>query len=172
MKWITGNFERNQVSHIGTESVWITDSHGLNFPVLPQLKTMLRKGMAMVMAKTAMSSVGDLSLIFQFLRDSFNAANAVILGQLVEQCLTGHGLETCLSLRCQQNSIYLGSNKTLTPLEVELLNRAQTRGSLVEHGKRLITQRGSTVLLVKNFPIENPDLWDSHPYYDRENGPL
>ncbi len=109
-------------------------------------------------AMTAMSSSGELSVILEFLRNSFQSRDINQLGQLLADSFAEFDIHCSFQFRLLDQIHHHSTAGHVSPLEQELLGRiAQMPERISEHGKRLFLNHNHVSLLVKNMPEQDPE---------------
>ncbi|MBE1298392.1 MAG: response regulator [Alteromonadaceae bacterium] len=114
--------------------------------------------MASKVAMTAMSSSGELSVILEFLRNSFKSKSQQELAALMRNSLLGFEMQCSFNFQILGENYYYGTSGDVSPLERELLGRISTMEERIsDHGKRLFINNDYVSLLIKNMPVEDPE---------------
>lgn len=108
------------------------------------------------LAMEAMTSMGELGTIINFLKSSFGAANIDALASLIISFLSRFELNICLQLRTEFNQKNYATQSYLTPIEEELLNRtAKMSSRFAEKSCRMFINYEHASLIVKNMPTDD-----------------
>lgn len=114
--------------------------------------------MASKVAMTAMSSSGELSVILEFLRNSFRSKTVQELGGLIINSLEGFDIQASFEIRIAEQRYHFSTSGEASPLEKELLSRiANMTERMAEHGQRLFLNNGQVSLLIKNLPKDDDE---------------
>lgn len=114
--------------------------------------------MASKVAMTAMSSSGELSVILDFLRNSFKSKSVEELAKLLQNSLAGFETQASFEIRIGDQKHHFATMGEVSPLEVELLGRiGQMTERMAEHGQRLFLNNGQISLLIKNLPKDDDE---------------
>lgn len=114
--------------------------------------------MASKVAMTAMSSSGELSVVLDFLRNSFRSKTVEELAALINEGLGGFDIQASFEIRIANQSYHYSTSGEPSPLEKELLARiAIMKERIAEHGQRLFLNNGQVSLLIKNMPIDDEE---------------
>lgn len=108
--------------------------------------------MASKVAMMAMSSSGELSVILEFLRNSFKSKSVDELAVLITNSLIGFEIQASYEIRIAEQKYHFSTSGDVPPIEKELLNRiANMAERMVEKGQRLFLNHGQISLLIKNL---------------------
>lgn len=108
------------------------------------------------LAMEAMTSMGELGTIINFLKSSFGAANIDTLASLIISFLSRFELNICLQLRTEFNQKNYATQSYITPIEEELLNRtAKMSSRFAERSSRMFINYEHASLIVKNMPTDD-----------------
>ncbi|RDH82210.1 MAG: response regulator [endosymbiont of Escarpia spicata] len=110
---------------------------------------------AMQTAMTAISNVGEMGVVINFLRGSFLADNSETLARQIVEATANYGLENSVQISSSEKPVYASSNKSIPPLEQELLSRLSGERRIMESGSRLILSFGVVSQLIKNMPDDD-----------------
>lgn len=109
-------------------------------------------------AMTAMSSSGELSVILEFLRNSFKSKSVDELAVLISNSLVGFDIQASFEVRISEQKYYYSTAGDVPPIEKELLSRiGNMKERIVEKGQRLFLNNGQISLLIKNLPKEDDE---------------
>lgn len=114
-------------------------------------------GFAQRTAFTALSSMGELGIVIEFLRRSFGCAGRPELARAMIDALGQYGLEGAVQIRLGGDALTLSNEGVDLPLETAVLNHVRHQGRIFEFGKRGVYNFGGVTLLVKNMPIEDAE---------------
>lgn len=105
---------------------------------------------------TAITSMGDLGGVINFLRNSFKATESEELADLLLEAITNYELSGCVQLRSEYATKNFTNNNDVTPLETELLTRiSQMNERFIDNGKRMFINYPKVSVLIKNMPIDD-----------------
>jgi CheY-like chemotaxis protein len=108
------------------------------------------------LAMEAMTSMGELGTVINFLKSSFRAANLDALANLLISFLGRFDLNVCIQLRTEFNQKNYATQSPLTPIEEELLSRtAKMSTRFAERGSRMFINYEHASLIVKNMPTDD-----------------
>ncbi len=105
---------------------------------------------------TAITSMGDLGGVINFLRSSFKVSESEDLASLLLDAITNYELSGCVQLRSEYAIKNFTNNNDVSPLETELLTRiAHMNERFVENGKRMFINFPKVSVLIKNMPTQD-----------------
>lgn len=105
---------------------------------------------------TAITSMGDLGGVINFLRTSFKVNTSDELATLLLNELQNHQLSGCVQLRSEYAFKNFTNQNDVSPLESELLTRiAAMNDRFIENGKRMFINYPKVSVLIKNMPIDD-----------------
>lgn len=114
-------------------------------------------GFAQEAAMSAMTSMGELGTVLQFLSKSFSCSSTLELGQAVLSTLEQYQLQGAVQIRIDHQETTISPNGLNTPLEVSILNHVKNSGRIFQFKRRCVFNYGPITLLVNNMPIEDAD---------------
>lgn len=114
-------------------------------------------GFAQRTAFSAMSSMGELGIVIEFLRRSFGCGGRTELARAMIDALGQYGLDGAVQIRLGSDALTLSNEGVDLPLETAVLNHVQHQGRIFEFGKRGVYNFGGVTLLVKNMPLEDAE---------------
>lgn len=122
-------------------------------------KQVLREqaGFAQRTAFSAMTTMGELGVVLEFLRKSFACTDAHALAAAILDALAQYGLQGAAQVRLGGTTLNLSAEGSNLPLESAVLNHVRDQGRIFEFGKRSVYNFGGITLLVKNMPVEDPE---------------
>lgn len=109
-------------------------------------------------AFSAMTSMGELGLVLEFMRKSFAASTATELSSCVLDAIARFGFSGAVQVRIGQETHNQSPEGSDLPLEAAVLNHLRTQGRIFEFRDRAVYNFGGVTLLVKNLPLTDPDL--------------
>lgn len=109
-------------------------------------------------AFTAMSSMGEMGVVLDFMRKSFTCPDRQSLADAMFQALGQFGLQGLLEVRADGKEHCYSSQGTCSALEASILGHARTLQRIFQFSDRLAINYPHTTLLVMNLPLDNPDL--------------
>lgn len=115
---------------------------------------------AQQVAFTAMTSMSDLGVIIEFLRETSSShSHENIAHQLIE-AMAAWGLRGAVQVRGRMKHLNLSTHGNISPLQASILNTLQDIGRIFVLGSRAIINYEHVSLLVQNLPTSNPDKVD------------
>ncbi len=113
--------------------------------------------MASRTAFTAMSSMGELGMIMQFLRTSFSCTTCAQLSKALLDVVQQYGLEGLVDLRIDSEEQRTSTHGACTPLELSILQHGRGMGHQFQFRDRLVINYPSITLVVSKLPMDDPD---------------
>lgn len=110
-------------------------------------------------AMTAIKGSGELGHVMGFVDRSYKIENFDELAYLLIQTLAGFQLNTCIALRCENQTLYYGSNGDVKPLEKELITMLWDNHRFHDFGCRTQINYPKVSILIKNMPIDDMDKY-------------
>lgn len=105
---------------------------------------------------TAITSMGDLGGVINFLRTSFKVNTSDELATLLLNELQNYQLSGCVQLRSEYAFKNFTNQNDVSPLESELLTRiAAMNDRFIENGKRMFINYPKVSVLIKNMPVDD-----------------
>lgn len=108
-------------------------------------------------AFSAMTSMGDLGIIIEFLRKSFACTTARDLAQAMLDVVGQYSLQGATQVRLGRETLSLSPQGTEIPLEKTILDHVSTLGRIFEFQKRGVYNYGGITVLVSNLPVEDAE---------------
>lgn len=105
----------------------------------------------------AMSSMGELSPILEFLRKSFQCSEAVILANLLLDALEQYELKSIVRVSALGSSHVFSRSGQGQPSEVSIVEHAMTMGRIFEFGDRAAFNFMKVSVVVSGIPRDDPD---------------
>jgi CheY-like chemotaxis protein len=112
-------------------------------------------GYAQRTAFTAMTSMGELGIVIDFLRKSFACADSHALAQTILGALDQYGLQGAVQIRVGGDAANLSAGGSNLPLEASVLNHMRDQGRIFEFKNRSVFNHGGITILVNNMPLED-----------------
>lgn len=109
-------------------------------------------------AFTAMSSMGEMGVVLEFMRKSFTCPTQEALAEAIFQALGQYGLQGLLEFREEDGEACYASHGACSALEISILGHARTLQRIFQFRDRLAINYPRITLLVLNLPLDNPDL--------------
>lgn len=114
-------------------------------------------GFAQRTAFAAMSSMGELGVVIEFLRRSFSVHSASELADVVLGALTQYGLNGTVQIHTRDEFYTLSRQGENLPLEVSVLQNLRLQGRIFEFRNRSVYNYGRVSLMVNDMPLNDPD---------------
>jgi CheY-like chemotaxis protein len=111
-------------------------------------------------AFSAMSSMGEMGAVLQFMRDSFTCQDAAALAGRVVEAHRAYGLTALVGLRVGDADTYACGQGERTELEVSILDYARKLGRLQQLGNRLVMNYPGITLVVLDLPLDDSEKVD------------
>lgn len=106
-------------------------------------------------AMLALSSAGDLSVVIDFMRQSFSMMHQEAVAKLLVTAVERYGLDSTLQVRTTQTTFHVSNQGASSPLEIDMINRMRERGRMQERNRALIINYPTCSLLIKNLPQDD-----------------
>ncbi len=113
--------------------------------------------MASRTAFTAMTSMGELGMIMQFLRTSFSCNTCAQLAKELLEIVHQYGLEGLVDLRIDSEEQRISTHGVCTPLELSILQHGRGMGHQFQFRDRLVINYPSITLVVSKLPMDDAD---------------
>ena len=114
-------------------------------------------GFAQRTALSAMTSMGELGVVLQFLSKSFACREPEQLGQEVLAALQQYDLQGAVQLRLGADEISLSAKGANVPLEVGILRHVRGSGRIFQFKNRGAFNYGGVTVMLNNLPLDDPD---------------
>lgn len=126
---------------------------------LAEDKARLREqaGYAQRTALSAMTSMGELGVVLQFLSKSFACGDLAEMGGAVLEALRQYDLQGAVQMRIAGRTLSLSQNGCDVPLETGILNHVRDAGRIFQFRTRCVFNYGRVTLMVNNLPLDDPD---------------
>jgi len=108
-------------------------------------------------AFAAMSSMGDLGIVLQFLRASFACASPEALAREIFAALGQYDLAAVLEMRLADRRIACADRGACTPLEASILQHAQGMDRVFQFRDRIAINYPCITLLVSRMPVADAE---------------
>ena len=112
---------------------------------------------AQQIAFTAMSSMGDLGVVIEFLRKATLCRDYDSLASLLLEAMSAWSLLGAVQIRGRTGNFNLASEGHSSPLQISVLDTLRDMGRIFELGSRAIINFEHISLLVENLPTDDPD---------------
>ena len=114
-------------------------------------------GYAQRTALSAMTSMGELGVVLQFLSKSFACKTLPEMGEAILNALQQYDLQGAVQMRVDGETLSMSPNGTDLPLEVAILNHVRESGRIFQFKSRCAFNYGRVTLMVNNMPVDDPD---------------
>ncbi|HMV01209.1 MAG TPA: hypothetical protein PKD04_09015, partial [Rhodocyclaceae bacterium] len=114
-------------------------------------------GFAQRTALSAMTSMGELGVVLQFLSKSFACGSSEELGREMLAALQQYDLQGAVQLRLGAEEINLSPNGVNIPLEVGILTHVRASGRIFQFKTRAAFNYGGVTVMLNNLPLDDPD---------------
>lgn len=108
-------------------------------------------------AFTAMSSMSEMGIVLDFLRNSFVCDTPAALAARLFDALRQYGLDGLAKLRSDQDWQYFSSKGECTPLECSILEHAGTMDRIFQFRDRLTINYPYITLVFHPLPLDDPE---------------
>lgn len=112
---------------------------------------------ARMTAFTAMSSMGELGVVLQFLRASFACRSREQLAAELFTALGQYGLQGLVELRHPGQRTSASSQGECSPLEESILVHARSMDRIFQFSDRMVINYPCVTLVSSNLPMDDPD---------------
>ncbi len=117
-----------------------------------------RADMAQTVAFSAMSSMGEMGAVLEFMRKSFLALSPRELAQEIFNTLGGYGLQGAVEIRSPDHApLHFSSQGSVAPLESAILEYARNLPRIVQSAERMVINYPLVTLLIPQLPQDDPD---------------
>ncbi|MGE5489746.1 MAG: two-component system response regulator [Actinomycetota bacterium] len=114
-------------------------------------------GYAQRTALSAMTSMGELGVVLQFLSKSFSCGSMRELGDALLGALQQYDLQGAVLLSVGDAALAVSPNGIDLPLEVAILNHVKDSGRIFQFRRRCAFNFDRLTLMVNNMPLEDAD---------------
>lgn len=108
-------------------------------------------------AFTAMSSMGEMGTVLEFMRKSFSCPTPGALAEALFQALEQYSLHGLLGVRHEDRDLCFSGKGPCSALEGSILGHARNLQRIFQFRDRLAINYPHLTLLVLNLPLEDPD---------------
>jgi len=108
-------------------------------------------------AFSAMSSMGEMGAVLQFIRDSFTCATPTDLADKILAGLQSYGLNALISLKLGDRHFNRSLQGECTELEISILDYARKLTRIQQLGQRLVINYPDATLVVLDLPLDDAD---------------
>ena len=114
-------------------------------------------GYAQRTAMSAMTSMGELGVVLQFLSKSFACDSMQEVASAMLDAMQQWDLQAAVQLRIGEMTLTLSPNGNDLPLEVSILNHVRNSGRIFQFKSRCVFNYGRVTLMVNNMPVDDAD---------------
>lgn len=114
-------------------------------------------GYAQRTAMSAMTSMGELGVVLQFLSKSFACNSLDELADAVLDAMRQYDLQAAVQLRIGDETRSVSPNGHDVPLEVGILNHVRHSGRIFQFKSRCVFNYEGVTLLVNNMPVDDAE---------------
>lgn len=123
-----------------------------------RLRTLFaQSSIAQQVAFTAMTSMGDLGVIVDFMRQSAGRRDYAALAGDLRGAMSAWGLLGAVQVRGTSGTFNLGVGDSSFPLQTSVMENLRGMGRIFELGSRAVVNFPHISLLVQNMPTDDPD---------------
>lgn len=108
-------------------------------------------------AFTAMSSMGEMGVVLDYMRKSFACTTTDALAESLFQALRQYSLHGLLEIRDGERELCYSSQGVCSALEGSILGHARTLQRIFQFHDRLAINYPHVTLLILNLPLDDPD---------------
>lgn len=108
-------------------------------------------------AFTAMSSMGEMGAVLQFLRTSYACREPAQLARALSEALAQYGVNCLLGMRMTAGEQCFSSRGECSPLEHSILMHASGMERIFQLRDRIVVNYPKATLLVLDLPLDDPD---------------
>lgn len=114
-------------------------------------------GYAQRTAMSAMTSMGELGVVLEFLRRSYACSKESEIGEALMDAMRQYDLQATLQLRLGDEIYSISERGVNIPFEVDVLNHVRTSGRIFQFKSRCVFNYGRVTLMVNNMPVDDAD---------------
>lgn len=114
-------------------------------------------GYAQRTALSAMTSMGELGVVLQFLSKSFACDDVEALGAAILEASRQWDLQAAVQLRLDGRIYSVSANGAEVPLEVAVLNHMRNSSRIFQFKSRCVFNYGNVTLLLNNMPLDDDE---------------
>ncbi len=112
---------------------------------------------AQQIAFAAMTSMGDLGVVIEFMRKSALANSHSAVAARLIAAMNAWGLRGAVQVRSSTEQISLTSEGPMSPMQTSVLDNMRGMGRIFELGSRAVVNYEHVSLLVENLPVDDPE---------------
>ncbi len=106
-------------------------------------------------AMLSMTNAGELGVVIEFLKQTYQAQTPQQLAQLAIDSLAAYGHQGSVLLMVSEQSFFVTSDEGQNIVEQKVMERAKDKGRIIEYGTRVIFNGKNASLLVRNMPFDD-----------------
>jgi CheY-like chemotaxis protein len=114
-------------------------------------------GYATRTAMSAMTSMGELGVVLQFLSKSFACNSMDELGAAILEAMQQYDLQSAVRLAVGDEVRAMSPNGHDLPLEVAVLNHVRLSGRIFQFKSRCVFNYGQVTVMINNMPLEDAE---------------
>lgn len=103
----------------------------------------------------AMTSMGDLGVVIEFMRRSALARDSAETAEMLIEAMKSWGLKGVVQIRGMSGDATLTTDEAMTPLQASVMATMKDIGRLFDFGSRAIVNYSHATLLVENLPTDD-----------------
>ncbi|TAN49601.1 MAG: response regulator transcription factor [Methylococcaceae bacterium] len=116
--------------------------------------------MASQTAMMAMTNAGELGVLLQFLKQSFDCHDYRALAAAAAAALNQYSLSATVQIRTDQGDSYAAAYEgDVTPLAESIIDQLRSQGRIFDFNQRTIFNYPNISVLVKNMPLDDPERY-------------
>lgn len=108
-------------------------------------------------AFSAMSTMGEMGVVLQFLQTSFACRTPAQLASAIHETLDQYGVNGLLEIRCADGRQCHPKSGVCTPLEASILGHARTMDRVFQFRDRMVINDDCITILLLNLPLDDPE---------------
>lgn len=108
-------------------------------------------------AFSAMSTMGEMGVVLQFLQTSFACRTPAQLASAIHETLDQYGVNGLLEIRCTDGRQCHPKSGVCTPLEASILGHARTMDRVFQFRDRMVINDDCITILLLNLPLDDPE---------------
>lgn len=108
-------------------------------------------------AFSAMSTMGEMGVVLQFLQTSFACRTPAQLASAIHETLDQYGVNGLLEIRCADGRQCHPRSGVCTPLEASILGHARTMDRVFQFRDRMVINDDCITILLLNLPLDDPE---------------
>lgn len=108
-------------------------------------------------AFTAMTSMGDLGVVIEFLRKTALASSYAAIAARLIAAMNAWGLQGAVQVRGRHEQVNLNAEGPMSAMQAAVLEKLRDIGRIFELGSRAVINFEHVSLLVENLPVNDPE---------------